>query len=81
VVEARQLAPRLGGVASFAPGGRSVRANLLHAFGELPFVWIFVAGGASEVVPMVEDNRLRRCIRVLRLLMTIAAGDRYVPAC
>lgn len=80
VVEARELAPLLGGVASFAAHGRSVGASLLHAFGKLPFVRIFVAGRAGEILPVIEDNRFGRPLRVRLLLVAVATGNGNVSA-
>lgn len=78
VVEAREFLPRFGGVASFTADGRSIGANLLHAFGKLPFVRIFMAGRAGEILPVIEDNRLGYSFRVRLLFVAIATGNGHV---
>ena len=80
MVEKGQFPPRLGRVATFAAGDGSVGAGLLHAFVKLSLVRILVAGRASEIFPVIEDNRFGRSLRVLLLLVAIATGDGNVPA-
>lgn len=90
MVEARELFPRLGGVAGFATAGCSLGAILLHAFCELPLVRVFVAGYAGKILPVIEDDRLGcsilgqaflgRAFSVGLLFVAIAAGNGYVSA-
>ena len=81
VVEARKFFPRLSRVAGFAARGCSVGADLLHAFVKLPLVRILVAGGAGQILPVIEDNRLGSSFRVRLLFVAIATGDGNVSAC
>lgn len=56
MIESGELLPRLGVVASLAPGGSLICAELRHALVELAFMRIVVTTGAVEAFPVI-DNR------------------------
>src|SRR5258706_2904775 len=80
MVEAREVLPVLGGVASFAANGRSVGGRLLHALGKLAFVRILVTALAVQDFPVIHHHRLGLGVGVLRLLVAVGAGDGNVAA-
>ena len=80
MVEAREFLPRLSRVASLATGRCSIGPKLLHAFVKLSLVRVLVAGRAGEILPMIEDNRLRRAFRISLLFVAVPTGDGDVPA-
>jgi len=80
VVEARKFFPRFGGVASLATNGRSISAKRLHAFVKLSLVRVLVAGRTGEILPVIEDNRLRRVLRIRLLFVAITTGDGNMSA-
>lgn len=65
-------------MACLAPGGRSIRTHFQHTLVELPFVWILVATGAAEILPMIDFCGLRFEFR--RLFVTVATRHRDMPA-
>ena len=69
--------PRLGQVTSLASRRLSVRAHLLHAFLELPFVRILVTTGAGQIIPTIERNRFRPQVGDTGLV-TVAARNRDI---
>jgi len=75
MVEASEVFPVLGGMASFAADGRTVRSRLLHILGELAFVWILVASFAIQILPVIEHNRLGFGVGVFRLLVAVSAWN------
>ena len=76
VIEAGQFFPRLGGVASFAPGNTPIGPHLLHAVFELSLVRIRMTTRTIQVRPVV-DNRLL-LLGLCRLLVAVNAGHREV---
>ena len=58
VIEPGKVFPILGGVTSFAAGGRAVGAESLHALGKLVPVRILVAGNTGKFLEMIN----RRCL-------------------
>lgn len=59
VIEAGEFFPRLGCVASFASGDRSVGTDCQHPFLELAFVRICMATGTVQASPAIDHGRLR----------------------
>jgi len=78
VIEARQLLPRFRGVAGFATRGFAVHSDAEHAFPELSFVWIGVAGGAIKFLPVVDGRLLIAGLN--RVLVTVGACGRHMAA-
>src|SRR5579864_3566344 len=64
-------------MARFASSDSSIFSSQLHAFLKLAFVRIRVATGAAQILPVVDDGRLR--LKLRRFLMTIAAWYGDVP--
>ena len=59
-----------------ASGNSLIRAQELHAFRELPFVRIRVTIRATQVLPVIDNSRLR--LELCRLLVAVDARDRDV---
>jgi len=60
VIEASEVFPGLGGVASLTAGRGAVRAESLHALGKLIVVRILVAGGAGKLLEVIDGCCLGR---------------------
>ena len=71
MIEARELFPRFRSMAGLASRGRAIGARLLHALFELSFVRISVATRATQILPVINDRRLRLEIR--RFLVAFGA--------
>lgn len=80
VVEPRQPLPCLRRVASFAARRCSICARLLHPLRKLTLVRILVAGLAGQILPVIEDDRLRCPLCVRRLFMAVATRHGHMPA-
>ena len=78
VIEARQLFPRFRGVAAFATCGLAVQSGAEHAFPELPFMGIGVAGRAIKFLPVVDRGLFFAGLN--QAFMTVSAGGRHVAA-
>jgi len=65
-------------VAGFATRGRTVGPHLQHPLLELAFVWIGVATGAVQILPVIDHRRF--WLELRRLLVAIRAGNRQVAA-
>jgi len=64
-------------MAGFTAYGDAVSPHLLHALFELPSVWIGMATGAGEFIPVIHHS-LR--LEGIALFVAIAAGNRFVTA-
>ena len=64
-------------MAGLASGDCTIGSRLLHTLFELSFVRITVATAATQILPVINDRRLRPELR--GLLVTISTRDRDVP--
>lgn len=78
MIEADDIGPDLGRVASFAADRAAVGAGLLHPFGELAIVRVVVTRHTSDVSEVIGHGRSGG--RRLPGLVAIEAGHGHVPA-
>jgi len=73
MVEGGKFFPRFRGVTSFTASDGSICANLLHAFKKLALVRIRMATRAIQVLPAINDGRLR----LKRRRFPVTVGTRH----
>ncbi len=75
MIELDDVVPALGRMADLATKRFACAVALCHALGKLALVDVFMTGGATEFVEVIEGN-----CRTCEWLMAVVAGNRHVAA-